>query len=158
MAKFSGLEAVYRDYGPRGVKFYFVYKALAHPERDGYLQPITLEERLMHARQGEKRLGASIPFLVDAIDNCLKHALGDRNNSEFIVDPKGIIVRKRSWSSPEAVRKDLEALVGKVEKITLASDLNIKKEPPPREAAPRGVVTRLSRTGMTPVLAVAQRK
>ena len=68
----------------------------------------------VHAREATKRLGNTIPFLVDAIDNRLKHALGDRNNSEFIIDPDGKIVRKRTWSDPEQVRKDLEELVGKV--------------------------------------------
>ena len=53
------------------------------------MQPFTLEERLAHARQAEKQLGASIPWLVDAMDNRLKHALGDRPNSEFIIDPEG---------------------------------------------------------------------
>ena len=45
---------MYRDYGPKGVKFFFVYKTLAHPELAGnYVQPFTLEERLAHARQGQ---------------------------------------------------------------------------------------------------------
>jgi len=52
---------VYRDYGPKGVKFFFVYKALAHPERSGILQPITQEERLLQAREATKRLGNTIP-------------------------------------------------------------------------------------------------
>ena len=76
------------------------------------MQPFTLDERLAHARQAEKQLGATIPWLVDAMDNRLKHALGDRPNSEFIIDPKGKIVRKRAWSNPAQVRKDLEELVG----------------------------------------------
>jgi hypothetical protein len=148
MRKVSGLEAVYRDYGPKGVKFYFVYKALAHPERDGIVQPVTLEERLTHAREATKRLGNTIPFLVDAIDNRLKHALGDRNNSEFIVGPDGKVVRKRTWSDPEQVRRDLEELVGKVDKVTKPEDVVLKVEPPTREPAPKGVVTKVSRSGM----------
>lgn len=36
-----GLEAVQRDYGPKGVKFYFIFKSLAHPELvGGYVQPV----------------------------------------------------------------------------------------------------------------------
>ncbi len=153
MRKVSGLEAVYRDYGPKGVKFFFVYKALAHPERNGILQPITQEERLLQAREATKRLGNTIPFLVDAIDNRLKHALGDRNNSEFIIDPKGKIVRKRTWSDPEAVRKDLEELVGKVDKITKPEDVILKVVEPPADAAARGAVERVSRSGMLPLFA-----
>lgn len=156
MRKVSGLEAVYRDYGPKGVKFFFVYKALAHPERNGILQPVTLDERLVQAREATKQLGNTIPFLVDAIDNPLKHALGDRNNSEFIIDPQGKIARKRTWSDPEAVRKDLEELVGKVDRITKPEDVVLKVVEPPLDAAAKGVVQKIPRTGMSPLLAPPQ--
>jgi hypothetical protein len=144
---------VYRDYGPKGVKFFFVYKALAHPERNGILQPVTLDERLTQAREAQKRLGNTIPFLVDAMDNRLKHALGDRNNSEFIIDPQGKIVRKRTWSDPDAVRKDLEELVGRVEKITKPEDIVLKTAEPPPDAAAKGVVQKIVRSGMSPLVA-----
>jgi hypothetical protein len=144
---------VYRDYGPKGVKFFFVYKTLAHPELAGdYVQPFTLDERLAHARQAVKQLGASIPWLVDAMDNRLKHALGDRPNSEFIIDPKGVIVRKRAWSHPGQVRKDLEELVGRVPRVTLESEVKLALEPPIKAPAPRGVVPRLQRPRMQPIV------
>jgi hypothetical protein len=144
---------VYRDYGPQGVKFYFIYKSLAHPELEGsYVQPFTLEERLAHARQAGKQLGATIPWLVDPIDNRLKHALGDRPNSEFVIDPQGTIVRKRAWSDPLAVRKDLEELVGAVEKITNPEDLSLPVQPPLPDAAPKGGLPRVPRAGMFPLV------
>jgi hypothetical protein len=140
---------VYRDYGPKGVKFFFIYKTLAHPELVGnYIQPFTLDERLAQARQAGKQLGATIPWLVDAMDNRLKHALGDRPNSEFIIDPKGVIVRKRAWSHPAQVRKDLEELVGKVDKITPEEDVKLNIQLPLKEAAPRGAVARIQRPRM----------
>ncbi len=153
MRNVSGLEAVSRDYGPKNVRFYFIYKSLAHPERDGIVQPVTQEERLVHAREASKRLGNTIPYLVDAIDNRLKHALGDRNNSEFIVDPDGKIVRKRTWSDPEAVRRDLEELVGKVDKVTKREDLVLTVEKAPADPAPKGVHPKIARVGMTAILA-----
>ncbi len=135
------------------MKFYFVYKALAHPELAGnYVQPFTTEERLAHARQARKQLGASVPWLVDPIDNRLKHALGDRPNSEFVIDPEGKIVRKRAWSDPGQVRKDLEALVGPVDHVTKEEDVRLKLQLPPKSPAVRGVVSRVSRTGMQPVV------
>jgi hypothetical protein len=144
---------VYRDYGPRGVKFFFVYKSLAHPELAGdYVQPFTLEERLAHARQARKQLGATIPWLVDAMDNRLKHALGDRPNSEFVIDPKGVIVRKRAWSNPPAVRKDLEELVGKVERVTREEDVKLDVQLPPKSPAARGVVPRIKRPRMQAIV------
>lgn len=140
---------MYRDYGPKGVKIFFIYKSLAHPELAGnYVQPFTLDERLAHARQAEKQLGATIPWIVDAMDNRLKHALGDRPNSDFILDPKGIVVRKRAWSHPGKVRSDLEELVGKVDKITKEEDVKLKLQPPPKPSADRGIVKRLIRPRM----------
>jgi len=140
---------VYRDYGPKGVKFFFLYKTLAHPELVGdYVQPFTLAERLAHAKQAEKQLGASVPWLVDAMDNRLKHALGDRPNSEFVIDPKGVIVRKRAWSHPAQVRKDLEELVGKVEKVTREEDVKLALQLPLKAVAQRGTVPRIQRPRM----------
>ncbi len=140
---------MYRDYGPKGVKFFFIYKSLAHPELAGnYVQPFTLEERLAHARQAQKQLGATVPWIVDAMDNRLKHALGDRPNSEFIIDPKGVIVRKRAWSFPAEVRTDLETLVGKVEKITREEDVKLNIQLPLKAPAERGVVARITRPRM----------
>jgi hypothetical protein len=131
------------------VKFFFIYKTLAHPElAGGYVQPFTLEERLAHAKQAEKQLGATIPWLVDAMDNRLKHALGDRPNSEFVIDPKGKIVRKRAWSHPAQVRKDLEELVGKVEKVTKEEDVKLNIQLPLKAPAERGVVKRIQRPRM----------
>jgi hypothetical protein len=143
------LEAVHRDYGPKGVKVFFIYKSLAHPELVGdYVQPFTLDERLEHARQAEKQLGATVPWLVDAMDNRLKHALGDRPNSEFVIDPDGIIVRKRAWSHPAQLRKDLEQLVGPVEHETREADIQLKLQLPLKPAAAKGVAPRIERTRM----------
>lgn len=131
------------------MKFFFIYKTLAHPELVGnYVQPITLDERLGHAKQARKQLGATIPWIVDAMDNRLKHALGDRPNSEFIIDPEGKIVRKRAWSHPAQVRKDLEALVGKVDRVTKDEDVKLALELPLKAPAQRGVVPRITRPRM----------
>lgn len=138
-----------RDYSPKNVKFYFIYKSLAHPELAGnYVQPFTLEERLAHARQADRQLGGSIPWIVDAMDNRLKHALGDRPNSEYIVDPDGVIVSKRQWSHPDAVRKDLEKFIGPVEHITREEDVKLSISEPLKSPAARGVLPRLRRQKM----------
>lgn len=131
-----------------------MYKSLAHPELvGGLVQPFTLEERLAHAREARRRLGASIPWLVDAIDNRLKHTLGDRPNSEFVIDAKGRIAVKRAWSHPGELRKDLERLVGPVERITRESEIVLKFEPPPKAPAAQGVVPRLKRPRMQAIVA-----
>jgi hypothetical protein len=145
------METIYRDYAPKGVDFYYIYKTLAHPELDGYVEPFTLEERLMHVKEAQRTLGSEITWISDTMSNDLKHALGDSPNSEFVVDPTGKIVRMRSWSRPDELRRDLEQLVGPVENPTRLSDLNLKIEAPPKVAA-SGVVPRVRVPGrMMPV-------
>lgn len=153
MWSISGLEAVYRDYAPKGVEFFFIYKSLAHPELAGnYIQPFTLEERMAHATQAKEQFGTQIPWVVDAMDNRLKRALGDRPNSQFLIDPQGIVVRKRAWSNPALVRADLEELVGPVDQITREEDLSLKFSLPLKDKAMRNVVPRVARTRMTAIV------
>ena len=145
------METIERDYAPRGVKFYYIYKALAHPETNGYITPFNLQERLMHVAEAKRTLGSRIQWICDSMDNDLKHALGDRPNSEFIVDPKGEIVVSRSWSNPSDLRQDLAKLVGEVDDPTSVGDLNMKQLPPPQKAA-TGVVKRIELPGqMSPL-------
>ena len=86
------------------------------------------------------------------MDNRLKHALGDRPNSEFILDPKGNVERKRVWSNPLQVRKDLEELAGPVAKITKEEDLKMSIQLPLKSPAGRGVVPRVKRPRMQPIV------
>ncbi len=145
------METIYRDYAPKGVNFYYIYKTLAHPELDGYVEPFSLEERLMHVKEAQRTLGSEITWISDTMSNDLKHALGDMPNSEFVVDPAGTIVRMRVWNRPDQLRSDLEELVGPVENPTRVSDLNLNFEAPPKVAA-SGVVPRVELPGrMLPV-------
>ena len=58
----------------------------------------------------------------------------------------GKIARMRLWSRPDELRRDLETLVGAVEKPTRIADLDMKTESPPRVAA-SGVVPRIAAPG-----------
>ncbi len=136
------METIFVDYAPKGVKFYYIYKALAHPEWDGYVTPYTLDERFLHVDEAKRTLGSGFSWLVDRMDNSVKHAMGRRPNSEFVIGPDGTVVRKRAWSNPDQLRKDLEELLGPVEKPTEVADLDLtttEREP----AAAKGVVKRL---------------
>ncbi|MCP5110037.1 MAG: hypothetical protein GY953_04305, partial [bacterium] len=153
MRNVPSLETIYRDYSPKGVQFIYIYKALAHPELDGYVKPLTLAERLMHIKEAKRTLGSEIIWICDAMDNRLKHAIGDAPNSEYLLDPDGKIASMRAWSSPADLRKDLEGLVGPVENPTLVADLGMKTAEPPK-AAPTGVVERVKMPGQMRALKV----
>ena len=136
------MEAAYRDYKDKGVEFYYIYKSLAHPEKSGHVQPLTLEERLKHIALAKEQLGTEIPWLADSMSNDLKHAFGDKNNSEFVVSPQGKIVISRAWSDPSTLRDDLKRLVGEPESVT--PEENLSRGPAPSKYA-SGVVARVKR-------------
>jgi len=151
------LETVQRDYQPQGVKFYYIYKALAHPENNGYITPFSIKERLMHVDEAKQTLGSKIPWICDNMDNDLKHALGNRPNSEFIIDPSGKVVVSREWSRPEELRSDLQRLVGPVTKPTTLSDLQMPSRQSPQKAA-TGIVKRITLPGNLSPLKITARK
>ena len=74
--------------------------------------------------------------------NDLKHALGDRPNSEFIISPEGRILVSRSWSDPETLRADLKRLIGKTKTVTSPSDLNRRTKAAPTSKIASGIVPR----------------
>jgi len=101
---------------------------------------------LAHVKEARRTLGSGFTWICDAIDNPIKHALGNAPNSEFVVDGRGRLVRKRAWSDAAALRADLEELVGKVENPTDPADLELVQKDPPKAAA-RGVVKRIELPG-----------
>jgi Ca2+-binding EF-hand superfamily protein len=137
---------VQRDFSGKGVKFYYIYKALAHPETNGYITPFTLEERLMHVAEAKKKLGSRFTWLCDTMTNDTKHALGDAPNSEFIIGPDGKFLKVRRWSNAGDLRADLEELVGKVKNPTSIADIGMKRVEPAKTAA-KGIVPRLQLPG-----------
>ena len=86
------METLLRDYGPEGVEFFYVYKTLAHPGLNGYVQPLTLAERLRHIAEAKRALGTEVTWIADNMDNELKRALGDVPNAELVTT-----LRARSW-------------------------------------------------------------
>ena len=111
----------------------------------------------MHVDEAKRTLGSRIPWICDNMDNDLKHALGNRPNSEFIIDPDGKVVVSREWSRPEELRSDLERLVGPVTKPTTISDLQMPTRKPPQKAA-TGIVKRITVPGnMSPLKIIARK-
>ena len=106
------------------------------------MQPFTLEERILHAREATRVLGSRIPWLVDGMDNALKNVLGGVPNGELVLDPEGRVVARRGWSDPNALRADLARLIGPVENPTREEDLDLPTIRPPETVA-RGLLPRL---------------
>ncbi|MGB2861803.1 MAG: redoxin family protein [Sedimentisphaerales bacterium] len=125
LGSYPGVEAVHWDYASKGVKFYYVYRALAHPENNGIVKPFSLKERLMHIGEARQRLKTQVPWLADNMNNDFKRAIGNTNNSEFVLDREGRIVHMQMWSNGDRLRAALEEHVGQVAKPTTVADLGI---------------------------------
>ena len=150
MKNVSGLETVYRDYKDQ-VRFFYVYKRLAHPVTNNFLEPATLQERLMHVAEAKRMTGTAIPWLADAMDDRMTKAFGGPYNGEFVIDPDGKIVRQRFWSNPLTLRADLVELIGSVDNPTRIEDLPVRFRPEPRRIA-SGVVPPIDLPrGLSPV-------
>ena len=109
------------------------------------MQPVTIDERLAHITAAKKQLDTKIPWLADSMSNDLKHAFGDRNNSEFVITPDGKIAIARAWSDIDVLRADLEKLVGKSGTTTSPEQLGRKPVGAARSKIARGVVPRVER-------------
>ena len=118
LRSYPGVEAAARDYADRGVQFYYVYKTLAHPENHGYVEPLTLDERLKHIEDAQSVLGTEVTWLCDTLKNEVKHALGNAPNSAFVLDKAGVIVHMQSWFDEEELRTTLDDRVGAPEQRT----------------------------------------
>ena len=136
------METVKVDYAAKGVDFYYIYKPLAHPEYNNYVVPVNLEERLMHVEEAKRVLGSSITWLADTMDNPWYEVMARTPNSELIVGPDGRVVGRRTWSDPDALRQDLERLVGAVDHRTAVADLDLPTQPR-MPAVAKGIVPRV---------------
>jgi hypothetical protein len=146
------LETIERDFAPKGVQFFYVYKSLAHPEYNNYVTPYSLEERLMHVREAEKVIGSRFTWICDDMTNDLMDAMGKAPNSEFLINPKGRVVSRRVWSDPVQMRKDLEEVIGPVKNPTKISDLDMPEITPAGKVA-RGIAPRVEMPGpMRPLI------
>ena len=96
----------------------------------------------MHVAEAKRRLGTSVTWLADTMDNLFHDAMGRTPNSEIVVDRDGILVARRGWSDPAALRMDMERLVGAVAHPTQVADLNLPEQPPIPTVA-KGVVPRI---------------
>ena len=134
------------------MRFFYIYKALAHPGYKGYVAPFSLAERLQHVARAKARLGSQIPWICDTFENDLKHALGNSPNSEFVIDPEGTLVSRRAWSDPTALRRDLTEFVGAVEPVADRDRIRVNTLPH-GHTAPTGVVPPLALPGrMSPLV------
>lgn len=82
-------------------------------EREGILraQPKSNAERLVLAREFQKRLGVSVPLVVDGMENKGWHALGGGPNVGVLLDASGVVKVKHGWFDGRTMEDSIEYLL-----------------------------------------------
>ena len=149
------IEAVAADYRDKGVRFYFLFQALTHPENWGYVQPTSIQERCAQIDHAKELLKTSIPWLADTMDNEMKQHFAMTPNSQFVFDDEGKIVHRASWGRGSSLREWLEELVGPSKHTTTVAELNLPKFGSHRSAPSEMLVERKFLEGVASPLKVA---
>lgn len=104
------LRALHREFGDR-VRFFGLYVREAHPG-EHVPQPLTLPDKLHHARAHVERDDVPWTVLVDDLRGTLHQALGGDPASVYLVDADGRVAGRVLWANDvRGVRRGLEALV-----------------------------------------------
>lgn len=119
------LEAANADYSAKGVKFYYFYKSLRHPELDGYVQAQNIQERLLQLAEARTKLGTKAPWIADTIDDSIRIGLRSGSNSVYLISPEGEIIYAADKFDGDELRAALTEFVGPVERTTPASSLGL---------------------------------
>jgi hypothetical protein len=98
-----------RELTPQGVEFAFLYVREAHP---GENRPAhrSIEDKVGAARTMIERWEMERPMLVDTFDGDLHKAYGLLPNMTWIVDRRGRVVYKASWTDERTIRLALEQM------------------------------------------------
>ncbi len=92
------------------------------------VEAVTVRERIAQVKLSNRELQTTIPWICDGIDGEIEKGLGGAPNSEFVFDEKGVLVRKRFWHDPDALRGFLAQRFGEVEEPTTVADLEKERE------------------------------
>ncbi|MEO0514351.1 MAG: hypothetical protein AAF086_03540 [Planctomycetota bacterium] len=118
------IEAASADYADRGVQFFYFYKSLRHPELDGYVEPLNIEERLLHVAEAKQKLGTRVPWIADTLEDSMRVGLRSGSLSVVLVSPEGEIVFASQEIDEVGLRSALSEAVGPVTEPTSAADLD----------------------------------
>ena len=121
---YRNIEAAARDFYPKGIRFFYIYRNLMHPENNGYIKPFHKKERLRHTQLAKELLQTAAPWVYDGMDNQTAMALASTNsNSVFIFSKAGEEIYQGSISQPEPFRDALIQLAGPIELPCRLEDL-----------------------------------
>jgi hypothetical protein len=139
------MEALASEYSDRGVAFFSVYVRDAHAG-GAYPQPENIEQRIRHADDCRTADAQQIPMIVDEIDYPIHVTYGGLPNMVYVIDSRGKVAFRSSWTKHEQVRPVVERLVSYDEaqargQITMGALPSFSEQslPPAPEEGPVGL-------------------
>jgi predicted outer membrane repeat protein len=124
LGNYRNIEAAARDYAPKGVRFHYVYRYLAHPGNHGYVAPFKQQERARQAQIAEEILFTQVPWLYDVMDNqTAEELMKEKGDTLFVFSSDGEELYAGSISDAAGLRGALAELAGKIDIPTEASAL-----------------------------------
>ncbi len=121
------IEAAYADYKDKGVQFFYFYKALRHPELDGYVQAQNMSERFLQLAEVRKKLGTRVPWIADTMEDDIRIGLRSGSWSVYLISPEGEVVYGSGRIDSRGLRNALSKAVGSVTNPTNPSELDLPK-------------------------------
>jgi predicted outer membrane repeat protein len=113
ITNYRNIEALAVDFKPLNVNFCYLYRALLHPENNGYLQPYNLNERAKHVQTAKSLLSTKTDWLFDTMDNQALKALQHSSESTvFIYSAEGAELYSGRLENHNPLRKILEEIAG----------------------------------------------
>ena len=121
------IEAAFADYASRGVQFYYFYKALRHPELNGYVQAQNMSERLLQLAEARRQLGTKVPWIADTMDDDMRIGLAAGSWSVYLISPDLEVVYSDGRIDANGLRSALSKAVGPAATRTNPEELNLPK-------------------------------
>jgi hypothetical protein len=105
------MEQLARDYADVA-DFFTVWVREAHAGGD-FPQPENVEQREQYARAFVASDTPDIQILLDDMDGTLQALMGDFPNSVYVVDGRGVVVYRASWSDA----REIDRVLGRLRQI-----------------------------------------
>ena len=108
------MEELARKYKDRDVEVFLMYVREPHPKERGFRQYRRHESyghKMEYARLLVKKHNLTVPCLVDGFDEKTHQILGNLPNLVYVVDKKGEVFYKSTWTDADKVDEALAELV-----------------------------------------------
>jgi hypothetical protein len=106
----------------------YLYTREAHPGYYGKPQTGNIEERQANAKQCDKDLGMTLPWIIDDMKSSIQKAYGGLPYCAYIITCKGKIYYKEAWASAEKLNEHLKKLYESDPKFKSNAAKHVKKK------------------------------